>query len=70
MLEVEEEIAETSLRLEREAEGEMRELILSERDNLVRLKEALRQEVKAKEEKMKLLARAMAMIAKEKVRSP
>ena len=70
MLEVEEEIAETSLRLEREAEGEMRELILSERDNLVRLKEALRQEVKAKEEKMKLLARGMAMIAKEKVRSP
>ena len=73
MLEVEEEIAETSLRSERqkwqleekweelrlrkerEAEGEMRELILSEQDNLVAELERLREEAREKEENAQLL---------------
>ena len=83
LLEVEEEIAETSLnrekerwqmeerweelrlRKEREAEGEMRELILSEQDKLVEELERMREEAREKEEKEQLLMGELKAVRQE-----
>lgn len=83
LLEVEEEIAETSLRREkekwameerweelrlkkeREVEGEMRELILSEQDKLVEELERLREEAREKEENEQLLMGELKAVRQE-----
>ena len=83
LLEVEEEIAETSLRREqekwqleekweelrlrkeREAEGEMREMILREQDKLVDELEKLREEAKEKEENERVLMGELKAVRQE-----
>ena len=62
---LEEKWEELRLRKEREAEGEMRELILSEQDKLVAELERLRDEAREKEEKEQLLMGELKAVRQE-----